>query len=302
MIGGNVARRSMQSNSQPDSVPPIEWRGKGFSFQFPRPALVMGILNVTPDSFSDGGRFLHIEAAVEQAKQMVTEGAEIVDVGGESTRPNAEVVSVEEELARVIPVIERLAAELEVLISIDTQKPAVAEAALKAGAHIVNDIAANREDPRMWEIVAAAEAGYIAMHMLGTPQTMQQSPEYSDVISEVNEFFAGRLEKLASAGVLATQVALDVGIGFGKTLEHNLKLLAGLRVFTMEGRPQLLGASRKSLFGKLLDLDVDQRLAPGLACATWGVANGIQILRVHDVAPTVHAVRMTEAILQRTKT
>jgi dihydropteroate synthase len=292
----------MQSSSQSDSVQPIEWRGKGFSFSFPRPALVMGILNVTPDSFSDGGHFLQPDAALEQARQMVAEGAEIVDVGGESTRPNAERVSVDEELARVIPVIERLARELDVLISIDTQKPVVAEAALKAGGHIVNDIAANREDPQMWEIVAQSGAGYIAMHMLGTPQTMQQSPEYSDAVSEVNRFFADRLEKLGAKGVLATQVVLDVGIGFGKTLEHNLQLLAGFRVFTTLKRPQLLGVSRKSLFGKLLDLDVDQRLAPGLACATWGVANGVQILRVHDVAPTVHAIRMTEAILQQIKT
>ncbi len=260
---------------------------------------VMGIVNVTPDSFSDGGRFLKSEAAIAHALALEAEGAEILDVGGESTRPNAEPVSEEEELERVIPVIEGLSGRVAAAISIDTQKPAVAEAALRAGASVVNDIAANREDDRMWRVVARHGAGYVAMHMQGGPQTMQDRPVYADVVGEVEAFFEDRLARLAAAGVAPEQVALDPGIGFGKTLEHNLALLEGLSRFTKITRPILLGASRKSFMGKLLGTETADRLPGSLACACHAVEVGAQIVRVHDVAETAQAVRTLEAILER---
>ncbi len=285
----------------PSATPPMRWAGKGFGFDFPRPAMVMGVLNVTPDSFSDGGHFTDVSRAIEHSRQMVADGAEIIDVGGESTRPDAEPVSEAEELRRVIPVIEALRNEPGMLVSIDTQKPAVAAAALAAGAVIVNDIAANRDDPAMWERVAEAGAGYLAMHMQGTPQSMQQGPQYGDVLAEVEAFFTERMKRFRTAGIHDEQIAFDVGIGFGKTLDHNLTLLAGLKRFTKFKRPQVLGVSRKSLFGKLLGLEVDERLAPGLACAVWAIGNGVQLLRVHDVKPTVNALRMAEAIFDRAR-
>ncbi|MST01023.1 MAG: dihydropteroate synthase [Pedosphaera sp.] len=259
----------------------------------------MGIMNVTPDSFSDGGRFLDAAAAVGYALRLVREGAEILDIGGESTRPGAALVTEEEELRRVLPVIERLVGQVKVPLSIDTQKPAVARAALAAGASIVNDIAANRPDDAMWRVVAESGAGYIAMHMQGTPQTMQTTPSYTDVAAEIEAFFEDRLARLATAGVSSEQVALDVGIGFGKTLEHNLQLLASLGRFTKLRRPLLLGVSRKSFIGKLLGTDVAERAPAGLACACWAVEAGVNIIRTHDVPETVQAVRMTEAILQQ---
>ena len=261
--------------------------------------MVMGIVNVTPDSFSDGGRFLDPAAAVRHGLELVEQGAEILDVGGESTRPNADPVSQAEELRRVLPVIEQLAARVRVPISIDTRKPGVARAALGAGAALVNDIAANRADPEMWQVVGGAKAGYVCVHMQGTPQTMQAAPHYADVVREVEAFFAERLARLAAAGVEAEQVVLDVGIGFGKTVEHNLQLLAGLRGFTRLNRPLLVGASRKSFIGKLLGADVAKRLPASLACACLAVVGGAAIIRAHDVAETVQAVRMTEAVLAR---
>jgi dihydropteroate synthase len=274
------------------------FRARQFEFRFPRPALVMGIVNVTPDSFSDGGKFLDADAAVAHALKLVEEGAEILDIGGESTRPHAEPVSEAEELRRVIPVIEQLACKTQAPLSIDTMKPAVARAALGAGASIVNDVAANRDDGKMWQVVAEFQAGYICMHAQGSPATMQKNPVYQHVVREVGEFFAERLEKLIAAGVSAEQIVLDPGIGFGKTREHNLSLLAGLRRFTNLSRPLLLGVSRKSFIGKLTGAAVENRLPASLACATLAVAAGTSIVRTHDVAATVQAVRMTEAILQ----
>jgi dihydropteroate synthase len=279
----------------------IFFRARQFEFVFPRPALVMGIVNVTPDSFSDGGKFSDPPRAVARALELVAQGAEILDLGGESTRPGAEPVSEAEELRRVIPVVEQLVPRLKVPLSIDTMKPAVARAALQAGAGIINDVAANREDDAMWRIVAEFRAGYICMHARGTPQTMQTCPVYSDVVREVGEFFSERLGKLNASGVGADQVALDVGIGFGKTPGHNLQLLAALQGFTKWQRPLLLGVSRKSFIGKLLGADVNARLPASLACATLAVESGVQIIRTHDVAETVQAVRMTEAVLARTK-
>jgi dihydropteroate synthase len=278
------------------------FRARQFEFRFPRPALVMGIVNVTPDSFSDGGKFLDAGAAVEHGLELVAQGAEILDIGGESTRPGAVPVSVAEELRRVIPVIEKLVAQTKVALSIDTMKPAVARAALAAGASIVNDVAAaNRTDLVMGKIVAENQAGYIVMHAQGSPLTMQENPVYRDVIREVSNFFSGQLGSLLNeAGLPAEQVVLDVGIGFGKTLEHNLQLLASLRSFTQWGRPLLLGVSRKSFIQKLLGVEVENRLPASLACTTLALATGgAQIIRTHDVVETVQAVRMAEAILSR---
>lgn len=270
-----------------------------FEFTFPRPALVMGIVNVTPDSFSDGGRFLDAQAAVAHALRLVEQGAEIIDVGGESTRPGALPVGEAEELRRVIPVIERLAGQVKVPISIDTVKPGVARAALDAGASIVNDVAANREDPGLWRLVAEARAGYVCMHMQGTPQTMQANPVYADVVREVGEFFFERIRRLSDCGVGQDQIILDPGIGFGKTVGHNLQLLAAARGFTKFARPLLVGVSRKSFIGRLLGVELAARLPGALACACLAVAAGVQIIRAHDVAETVQAIRMTEAILAK---
>lgn len=267
--------------------------------RFPRPAMVMGVVNVTPDSFSDGGRFLEAAAAVEQAERLVAEGAEIIDVGGESTRPGAQPVAEAEELRRVIPVIERLAGHLSVPISIDTMKPGVARAALEAGASLVNDVGANRSEERMWEEVARYRAGYVCMHMRGRPTTMQRAPIYADVVREVNGFFRERLRRLQACGVNPDQVVLDVGIGFGKTVEHNLQLITRAASFKRAQRPLLLGVSRKSFIGRLLKVEVGGRLAGSLACACWAVAAGVHIVRVHDVAETVQAVRMTEILMAR---
>lgn len=281
-------------------MPEMILRARQFTFTFPCPALIAGIVNVTPDSFSDGGRFFDTEKAVGHALQLVDQGAGILDIGGESTRPGAEPVSETEELRRVIPVIETLAQRVNVPISIDTIKPAVASAALAAGASIVNDVCANRAQDAMWHVVADASAGYICMHMQGTPKTMQANPVYSDVVSEVNDFFRQRLQRLKQCGVEPEQVVLDVGIGFGKTAEHNLQLLAGLRSFTKLERPLLLGVSRKSFIGKVVNAgSPESRAAGSLACACLAVAAGVQMIRAHDVAETVQAVRMTEAILAR---
>ena len=274
----------------------MRWTVRDFVFKFPRPMVVMGVVNTTPDSFSDGGHFLDTDMATDHGLRLADEGAEIIDIGGESTRPGSEPVSATEELRRVVPVIERLAKRCGAVISIDTQKPAVARAALDAGASIVNDIAANRESPEMWQIVAEAKAGYICMHMQGTPQTMQAEPHYDDVLREVGDFFSERLARLAEQGVSGEQVALDPGIGFGKELKHNIKLLSGIHELIMSGRPLLIGASRKSFIGKLLGTPTNERLPASLACAAWASTEGAHVVRVHDVAETVQAVRMAEAL------
>ena len=272
-------------------------RARQFEFVFPRPALVMGVVNVTPDSFSDGGRFLQPESALGHALELLAQGADILDIGGESSRPGAEPVSEAEELRRVMPVVEALVGRVRVPLSIDTVKPAVARAALGAGASFVNDVAANRADPEMWGVVAEAGAGYVCMHSQGAPQTMQLHPTYADVVREVADFFDERLERLNTAGVGPAQTVLDPGFGFGKTVAHNLQLLAGLATLARAHRPLLIGVSRKSFIGTVAGADVAQRLAGSLACAGWVVAAGAQIIRTHDVAETVQAVRVTEAIL-----
>jgi dihydropteroate synthase len=271
-------------------------RARQYEFSFPRPTLLMGVVNVTPDSFSDGGEFFTEQAAVAHALELVEQGADLIDIGGESSRPHAALVSEAEELRRVLPVVEKLSPRIKVPISIDTQKPTVARLALQAGASIINDIAANREDDAMWRVVAESGAGYVAMHMQGTPQTMQTNPQYRDVVAEVGDFFSDQLRHLEAAGVKAEQVILDVGIGFGKTAEHNLQLLAALRSFTKWNRPLLLGVSRKSFISQVTGGELRDRLPGSLACACWGVQAGVQMIRTHDVALTRRALCMTEAI------
>lgn len=273
-------------------------RAGHFEFAFPRPALVMGIVNVTPDSFSDGGRFLEPNEAIDHALKLAEEGAEIIDIGGESTRPHAVPVSEAEELRRVMPVLEGLAGRLKAVVSIDTYKPRVAREALLAGAQMINDIGAARQDPAMWRAAAESGAAYVAMHMQGTPATMQQSPVYRDVRREVAVFFEDRMKRLADAGVKSEHIVLDVGIGFGKTREHNLQLLGGLREFGRLGRPLMLGVSRKSFLGSEAGAGPEERLPAALAVSCWAVEAGVQIIRTHDVGPTLRAMRMSEEIMR----
>ena len=262
----------------------------------------MGVLNVTPDSFSDGGKFLDVDRAVAHARKMVQAGADIIDVGGESTRPGAVPVTADEELRRVLPVIERLR---DLVISVDTMKAVVAEKALAAGARIVNDVSALQFDPRMAEIVRDAGAGVVLMHMQGTPQTMQQTPRYDDVVAEVITFLAGRIAFAEARELKKTQIAVDPGIGFGKTVADNLRLLAHLGEFSSLGCPLLVGTSRKSFIDKVLAplgtepaREVDGRLWGTAATVAWAVAHGARIVRVHDVAEMSDVVRMVEAVQQ----
>ena len=258
-------------------------------------SLVMGILNVTPDSFSDGGRYLAVANAVTRARQMASEGADIIDIGGESTRPGAPVVSADEELRRVLPVIEQIS---DLLVSVDTTKAVVAKRALAAGARIVNDISALRHDADMVQVVRDFEAGVVLMHMQGMPATMQENPRYVDVVREVREFLAERIEFAVASGVKKTQIAVDPGLGFGKTVEHNRQLVAGLKQFALLGCPIVVGASRKSFIGQLLSRTAPERLPGSLAVAAWAVTQGAQIVRAHDVAATVDVVRMLMALRQ----
>jgi dihydropteroate synthase len=274
------------------------FRARQFEFIFPRPALVMGIINVTPDSFSDGGKFLDANAAVEHALELVAQGADILDIGGESTRPGAGPVIETEELRRVLPVIKKLGSKIKIPLSIDTMKPAVARAALEAGASIVNDIAANRSDSEMWKIVSEFRAGYICIH---TPPAFHKLQKQKNMVLEVGRFFQERLKKMKATGISPEQTVFDPGIGFGKTLEQNLQLLANLRGFTKLQRPLLLGVSRKSFIEKLLGATLNERLPASLACAILAIESGVQIIRAHDVVETVQAIRMTEAVLARTK-
>ena len=261
-----------------------------------REAQVMGILNVTPDSFSDGGEFVGRDAALRQAERMVADGAAIIDVGGESTRPGAEAVDAQRELDRVIPVIEAIAAELPVPISIDTSKAEVMRAAVAAGAGMINDVAALRGDGAL-EAAAACDVPVCLMHMQGEPRTMQRSPRYDDVVSDVHAFLAERKAACIGAGIAAERVVVDPGFGFGKTLEHNLRLMREVERFSDLG-PVLVGVSRKSMIGTILDgAPVEGRLHGSVALAAFSVGRGAKILRVHDVRETVEAVRIINAVL-----
>ena len=268
------------------------WRAVDRVWGFPQPPLIMGIVNVTPDSFSDGGKHATTASAVKHALYLVNSGADILDIGGESTRPGAEPVTQKEELKRVIPVIEKLAGKTEAAISIDTQKPVVAKAALKAGASIINDIAANRENEAMWQLVAETKSGYVAMHMLGDPKTMQRNPKYADVLNDVEAFFYCRMERWTDWGISLEQVVLDPGIGFGKTLEHNLALMKGLERLTRMERPLAMGTSRKSFIGELTGAGVNDRLPGSLASACRATQAGAAIIRTHDVEETTQALKV----------
>jgi dihydropteroate synthase len=256
----------------------------------------MGVINVTPDSFSDGGLFLEADAAVEQGERLAGEGADILDVGGESTRPGSEGVSEEEELGRVLPVVERLAGAGH-RVSIDTAKAGVARAALDAGATIVNDVTAFRRSPEMAGLVADRGAGCVLMHMLGEPRTMQEDPRYDDVVSEVRAFLEERLEFAVAQGVREDHVWVDPGIGFGKTVDHNLELLARLDELAAIGRPVVIGTSRKSFLGTLTGRPVDERLPGTIATNVLALAAGARVFRVHDVAAVADALTVARATL-----
>ena len=256
----------------------------------------MGILNVTPDSFSDGGRFLSPSSAVRRGIEMAEEGADLIDVGGESTRPGATRILVDEERQRVLPVIERLAKAVRVPLSIDSSNAEVAAQALEAGASVVNDVTALRGDPQMASVVARAHASVILMHMAGTPRTMQHHPRYRDVVSEVVAFLSHAAEQAQQAGIARSRILIDPGLGFGKTPAHNLQLMHALRRFTALGFPVVVGPSRKSFIGQTLDAEVDDRLSGTLACVAQAYACGVQVIRVHDVKPTVQMIRMLDAI------
>lgn len=263
---------------------------KGLSLSLDRPH-VMGILNVTPDSFSDGGNFNQIERAMAHARQMVSDGATLIDIGGESTRPGAPDVSEQEELDRVIPVIKRIAAELEVMISLDTSKAGVMREGCQAGAHLINDVRALQEEGAL---LAAAEARVpvCLMHMQGQPRSMQVEPHYDDLLGEVRGFFDERITACMAAGIAREQLLLDPGYGFGKTLAHNYQLLAAQKELLDYGLPLLVGMSRKSMIGNLLGRPVEERLAGSLACALIGMQHGARIIRVHDVRETMDALRV----------
>jgi len=257
--------------------------------------VVMGVLNVTPDSFSDGGRYAGLGAALAHADRMAAEGAAIIDVGGESTRPGAAPVDLDEELRRVIPVIERLAARLAIPVSVDTSKPEVMRAAIASGASMINDVAALRA-PGAIDAVARSDAAICLMHMQGDPRTMQREPRYTDVLVEVRDFLRGRVARCVEAGIAASRLVVDPGFGFGKSLEHNLELLRRLPELVADGHPVLAGLSRKSMIGGLTGRPDGDRLAGSLALATFAILSGARIVRAHDVAPTVDALRVVAAI------
>jgi dihydropteroate synthase len=297
-------RRSEQSISKPRSRVTYNlnmlWRCRQRTIDLTRP-VVMGILNVTPDSFSDAGRYAGLEAALERARQIVAEGAGIIDVGGQSTRPGALAVQESVEIARAVPVIEGIAASCDVAISIDSSKPGVMRAAVAAGACIINDVYALRE-PGARAVAAESQVGVCLMHMQGEPRTMQDSPHYNDVVGEVMEFLAQERRACIEAGVASDAIALDPGFGFGKNLEHNLTLLRELPRLAALGAPLLVGVSRKSVIGKILGKSVNDRLYGGLGLAALAVVKGARIIRTHDVGPTVDAVRSVSAVLQGSAT
>ena len=273
----------------------LNCNGKLLELSSATPPKVMGILNVTPDSFSDGGLFLSAEKGLQQALRMTQEGAVIIDVGGESTRPGATAVSVQEEIDRVIPVIESIHGECDVIVSIDTSKPEVMREAVKAGAGMINDVRALRE-PDALEAASDMAVPVCLMHMLGEPRTMQEQPEYVDVVQDVKAFLQERIAVCLSAGISGDALLVDPGFGFGKTVEHNLQLVNRLSEFRQLQKPILMGVSRKSSIGTLLDRPANDRLAGSIAMATLCCQNGANIIRAHDVAATVDAVKIFHAV------
>jgi dihydropteroate synthase len=278
------------------------WKIGDRIFDVSKHGLVMGVLNVTPDSFSDGGKFLSAEKAVGHGLKMAADGAAIIDVGGESTRPGAEPVAGVEELLRVIPVVKELRAQIDTAISIDTSKAEVACAAVQAGGLIVNDVSGGRNDPEMMPLVAKNKLAFIIMHMQGNPRTMQIEPQYVDVVSEVADFFRQQYARALECGIDPMAIAFDPGIGFGKTLEHNLELLARLEELRVHNRPLVIGVSRKAFLAKLTgSSDMEERFASTVALTSLLRTRGADVFRVHDVKENVNAVRVTEAILQKVK-
>lgn len=275
------------------------WKTRRYALDLKHHAQIMGILNTTPDSFSDGGKHDTIETALGHARQMIAEGVAIIDIGGESTRPGANAVLLEEEILRTAPLIAALRTEWDGLISIDTSKAAVADAAIKAGADIVNDVSGLRADPNMAHVCADSGCGVVVMHMQGTPRSMQVAPSYGDVVEEIKAFFCERWESLTAAGISSEALCFDPGIGFGKSLEHNLALLRGLEKIAVHNRPLLLGISRKSFLGKMLACDkLSSREWPTVALTARAREHGVMLHRVHAVRQNLEALRMIEAILR----
>ena len=278
------------------------WKVGNRTVDLSRRAMIMGVLNVTPDSFSDGGEFFSTEKAVEHGLRMAEEGAQIIDVGGESTRPGSEPVSIDEELRRVIPVIERLQDKIDIFISIDTSKSEVAEAALNAGASIINDVSGGRNDEAMMPLAAKRDAALIIMHMQGNPRTMQIDPRYVDLVGEVTDFFRQQYARALECRIDPMAIAFDPGIGFGKTLAHNLDLIGNFSRLRIHERPLAVGVSRKSFLGKLVgSTEMEDRAAATVALTALLRERGANVLRVHDVKPNVEALRTTEAILEIAK-
>jgi dihydropteroate synthase len=276
---------------------PHHWNLPDCTLEIGRRPLVMGIVNVTPDSFSDGGRFAAADPAVAHALELALQGADLLDIGGESTRPGAAPVPLEEELRRVVPVVQALAARTSIPLSVDTSKAEVARCCLERGARIINDVTALTGDPDMVSVARDYRAGVVLMHMQGTPATMQAEPYYQDVVGDLSRFFRERLDTLTAAGLDPTHMAIDPGIGFGKTVEHNLDLLARLDAFRALGRPLCLGVSRKGFIGRILDRPIEGRLAGSLAAVCYAMAHdAIQVVRVHDVRETRDAVTLFAAI------
>ncbi len=274
------------------------WNCGRYKLRLGHRTYLMGILNITPDSFSDGGRFFDKKKAIDQALKMVDEGVDIIDIGGESTRPGSCNVSLKEELERVVPVIKKLTKKIGVPISIDTTKSAVASAALDSGTSIVNDISGLRFDLRMPNVLADYKAGCIIMHIKGTPKTMQLSPRYSNLLDEITNWLRKSVSLATNAGVSKKNIVVDPGIGFGKTLKHNLEILKGLEVFNKLDFPILVGPSRKSFIGKILDLGVDERLMGTAASCAYAIINGAHVLRVHDVGKISQVAKMIDAIIK----
>lgn len=275
----------------------MKLRWKNFDFDFSKRTYIMGILNITPDSFSDGGIYFNKSSAIDRALKMRDEGADIIDIGGESTRPGAEAVSLKEEIRRVVPVIEKLAKRLNIPLSIDTYKSGVAKAALSAGASLVNDISGLRFDPEMSAVVASYKVPGVIMHIKGTPKNMQKNPSYTALISEIMDYLREGIDIARGAGIAEDKIIIDPGIGFGKTAEHNLQILKRLDEFTGFEKPILIGPSRKSFIGKILkDLPVTKRVEGTAAAAAIGIFNGANIIRVHDVAAMVRVAKVAEKI------
>ncbi len=271
-------------------------RARGRPIPFHSGTLLMGVLNVTPDSFSDGGQYYEPEVAVEHALAMIEQGADLIDIGAESSRPGSDPVEEEEEIRRLLPVVTAVCRQVSIPISVDTTKASVAQRALDAGAAIVNDISALRFDPSMGQVVAKAGAGLVLMHMQGTPKRMQHDPQYRDVVAEVRQFFVERMKTAEEVGIDPEQILLDPGFGFGKNVSHNLTLLMRLDQFAAVGRPIVAGVSRKAFIGQVLDRQVSERLVGTAAVVAVAVLRGARIVRVHDVGPMRDVVRMVEAI------